>query len=52
VCSILKDFLWISPLGASIATYEKYAETSIPIVGLLKNLDIVNISFKFNLEIE
>ena len=51
-CFILKGFLKTSPLGASIATNEKSAETSIPTVGLLKNLDIVYISFKFNLEIE
>ena len=51
-CFILKGFLKTSPLGASIATNEKSAETSIPTVGLLKNLDIVYISFKFSLEIE
>ena len=30
-------------------TNEKSAETSIPTTGLLKNLDIVYISFKLNL---
>jgi hypothetical protein len=39
-------------LGASIATNEKSAETSIPTVGLFKNLGIVYISSNFNFEIE